>query len=234
MASDLLMTQSVIAGQALAAERADDRRVNTGDSSAVFSAPSSGDDPSQAISSEPTTVTIDRAIRAGREAQFERILREFIPKSLSFPGHLGVHVLKPPPGSRNYHVVLRFASRELLDRYRQWPEYLRFREAIEPLLERRDRVAELTGLESWFTPPEGYLQPLPKWKMALVTILAVWPVSLLLHLVVTPRLAGLPDWLSRLIVSALMVSLLTWVIMPRLTRLLANWLHPSAGVGQPA
>src|SRR5438132_1759297 len=47
---------------------------------------------------EAVTVIITRVVRPGSEAAFEDALRAFIPKSIAFPGHLGVHMLRPTPG----------------------------------------------------------------------------------------------------------------------------------------
>ena len=45
----------------------------------------------------PITVVITRAVREGSEEAFEATLRAFIPKSLTFPGHLGVFMLARRP-----------------------------------------------------------------------------------------------------------------------------------------
>jgi antibiotic biosynthesis monooxygenase (ABM) superfamily enzyme len=51
-------------------------------------------------------------------------------------------------------------------------------------------------------------------------------VSLLIGLFLGPHLRTLPLPLNVLVVSALIVTCLTWLIMPALTRLLHVWLHP--------
>src|SRR5262245_17726769 len=59
---------------------------------------------------EAVTVIITRVVRAGSEAAFENALRAFIPKSIAFPGHLGVHMLRPPPGGHEYGAVVKFRT----------------------------------------------------------------------------------------------------------------------------
>ncbi|MEX0713488.1 MAG: antibiotic biosynthesis monooxygenase [Pirellulales bacterium] len=181
---------------------------------------------------QPVTVNVVRTVRPGREEAFEAQIREFIPKSLTFPGHLGVHVVKPAARtSRDYHVVIKFAGRGQWQSFQAWPEYVRFRAAIEPLLEREPCVEEMTGLESWLTLPGAQtLRPLPRWKMALATLLGVYPTSLLIGVVAGPWLTRWPRWLQSLFFAVCMVALLTWVVMPLLTRLLARWLYPHAEV----
>lgn len=184
-----------------------------------------------AAPTDPLTVQISRTVRPGLEREFEEKVRAFVPRSLEFPGHLGVQVVKPAPGAgREYHVILRFSDRELWERFLASEAYTRFRAEIEPLLEKAPEVQEMCGLESWFTPPGEPLRPLPKWKMALVTLLGVYPVSLVLGLSVAPRLGELPKPLSSLVIAALIVAALTWVVMPLLTRVLHSWLHSQKGV----
>jgi len=88
------------------------------------------------------------------------------------------------------------------------------------------RVEELTGLESWFTLPGAALRPLPKWKMAAATLLGVFPTSLLLGETVGRGMVDWPLLLRSAVFAALMVALLTWVVMPLLTRALHNWFYP--------
>jgi antibiotic biosynthesis monooxygenase (ABM) superfamily enzyme len=177
---------------------------------------------------QAVTVNIVRTVLPGREDDFEALVRAFIPKSLTYAGHLGVHVVKPAAStSRKYYVVIKFATGKQWQSFQEWPEYLQFRAAIEPLLEREPCVEEMTGLESWFTLPGATsLRPLPRWKMALVTLLGVYPTSVLIGMFVGPWLTTWPGWLQSFVFATLMVAMLTWVVMPLLTRLFRFWLYP--------
>ena len=100
------------------------------------------------------TVTIRRRVKAGREAAFEDALREFIPQSLRFPGHLGVQVFRPAPGTApEWVVVIKFRSRRDYDGFRTSPEYARWTARILDLLEVGLVVEEQCGLETWFALP---------------------------------------------------------------------------------
>jgi antibiotic biosynthesis monooxygenase (ABM) superfamily enzyme len=78
--------------------------------------------------------------------------------------------------------------------------------------------------------------PPPKWKMALVILLAIYP----LLLVVLPLMGWIfegilwlgvpitvsPEFFVRTLVTAvILVALMTWVAMPLLTRLFRPWLQ---------
>ncbi|MFO0813552.1 MAG: antibiotic biosynthesis monooxygenase [Gemmatales bacterium] len=176
---------------------------------------------------DPLTIAITRTVKPGQEANFETLVRAFIPTSLTFPGHLGVHVVKPLAG-RSYQVWLKFARREQWQAFLDWPPYADFRLAIEPLLEREPCVEELSGLESWFTlPHQPVLHKLPRWKMATLTFLGVFPTSMLLGETVGRWVTAWPVWLNRMLLSACMVMVLTWVVMPLLTQAFARWLYGS-------
>ena len=64
----------------------------------------------------------------------------------------------------------------------------------------------------------------PRYKLALVTWVAAYALITTFLAVLGPTIADWPLALRTLVLSATMVAALTWVIMPRLTRLLGPWL----------
>ena len=109
--------------------------------------------------------------------------------------------------------------------FRTSPEYLEWNQLATELTEGNGRVQELTGLESWFTLPGAPLQRLPKWKMAIATFLAVFPVAMILNLTFGPVIQSWHFLLRNAFFNACVVALLTWVVMPLVTRALHGWLH---------
>jgi antibiotic biosynthesis monooxygenase (ABM) superfamily enzyme len=61
--------------------------------------------------------------------------------------------------------------------------------------------------------------------MAAVTLLGVYPTSLALSLTLGKIVRDWPMALASLVLSASMVVLLTWVVMPAITRVLHSWIH---------
>ncbi len=181
------------------------------------------------MNTDSVTVCITRNVKPGCEADFERALHDFVQRSLSLPGQHGVHVMRPAPGSgsREYGIIRKFASRDALTAFRTSPEYLEWNALALELTEGNGRVEELTGLESWFTLPGAALRPLPKWKMAVATFLGVFPVAMVLNLTLGPVIRSWNFMLSNAVFNAGVVSLLTWVVMPLITRALHGWLHPN-------
>jgi antibiotic biosynthesis monooxygenase (ABM) superfamily enzyme len=73
----------------------------------------------------PITVSITRTVKPGFEADFEHALHDFVQRSLAFPGQMGVHIMRPAPGSasREYGIIRKFADREALVAFRASSEY---------------------------------------------------------------------------------------------------------------
>ena len=177
--------------------------------------------------SEPIHIAVTRTVKAGCEADFEQALHDFVQRSLPLAGQLGVHILRPAPGSnsREYGIIRTFANRDAVATFRTSPEYLEWNNFMLQLTEGSGRAEELCGLESWFTLPGQPLRSLPKWKMAIATYLGVLLVVMGLGLTLGPLLKSWNFVLQNIIFNALVVALLTWVVMPIITRLLRPWLH---------
>ena len=68
------------------------------------------------------------------------------------------------------------------------------------------------------------MHPSPVWKMALLTWIGLWPVVTLMMWTVRPLIADLPVPLQTLLMTAIIVPLMTWALMPMLTRVFRGWL----------
>lgn len=172
------------------------------------------------------TVVVARRIHAGREGEYESLMRDFVAWSLARPGHQGLHILRPPPEERDYTVVSRFSDEAARRAYTDSPEYRQWMTRLAPLTDGDPRIQELTGLEGLVTMPGHELQRSPTWKLAIATFLGVLPTSLFLEQVLLPRLSALPWVFRSTLFAAAMVAMLSWIIMPLVTRALHKWLFP--------
>ena len=182
----------------------------------------------------PVTVAVIRIVKPGCEDAFEQALHDFVQDSLHLPGQLGVHILRPPPGSgsREYGILRRFENAEARDQFYRSPLFEEWKQKIVGLVEGEPRYEHLSGLETWFTlPGQQAIVPPPRWKMGFVTLLAVYPYSMLLGLTVGKWIGGWALPLNSLIFNACIVTGLTWFLMPLLTRLFKPWLYPNLGNG---
>lgn len=75
--------------------------------------------------------------------------------------------------------------------------------------------------------PNPYPQRPPKrYKTALLTWVGVFPTITILLYILSPPLASLPLVLRTFVLSAIMVPLLAYVVMPPLNRWARPWLFP--------
>jgi antibiotic biosynthesis monooxygenase (ABM) superfamily enzyme len=177
---------------------------------------------------EPITVNVARTVRPGCEPQFEAALREFLKNSLETPGQLGVHVFRPAEGDakREYRILRRFSDQGARDTFYDSALFQDWLRNVEPLSTGEPHYEELSGLETWFTlPGQRSIVPPPRWKMALVTFAAVYPASLLVPAVFRPLNGNWPLALRVFLNAGGIVILLTWLVMPLLTRFVRRWLY---------
>src|SRR5215207_10860298 len=88
-------------------------------------------------------------------------------------------------------------------------------------------VQRATGLETWFVlPGERAIVPPPRWKMLLITLMGAYPLVVLYSAFVLPSLEGWPLLVRAAVLPIVLLSLMTYVIMPQLSRLLGGWLYP--------
>ena len=177
---------------------------------------------------DPVTVLYSRRVKPGREADFEAWARGIVAAARQFPGHLGASVLDAP-GSREYHILFTFADRRSLRAWLDSDERRRWLVRVGELLEADRGLQQLTGLETWFKLPGSNvptMTPPPRWKMWLVSLVAVYPLVLAFQVLVVPRTARLPLPLRALVFPLVLLTLMTFVVMPMVTRALRRWLGP--------
>lgn len=180
-------------------------------------------------SKAPVTVEIITQARVGREADYEDWISGITRAAMRFKGHLGTNVYRPASGGRTYRVVFKFDRERNLERWEVSEERREWYERAEDLVEGKPRVERISGLETWFTlPDQGAIVPPPRYKMAVVTLLAIFPLIVVLTATLVPHLDALPTLLATVVTSSLLVTLMTWIVMPAMTRLFRKWLYPEA------
>lgn len=178
---------------------------------------------------EPIHIAITVRVRKPQVAEFERALTYFVSRSLAEPGARGVQCLYPPPGSASteYGLVRSFASAADRDAFYRSAFFTDWLHEIEPMVEGRSIRRELHGLEAWFRDGDAPMPP--RWKMALLTWPAVWFASTLMRTIVAPALGpNVPQMIEAGCVTAGVVVILTWVVMPFLVRIARPWLRPES------
>jgi antibiotic biosynthesis monooxygenase (ABM) superfamily enzyme len=171
----------------------------------------------------PIHVAITRRVRAGCEAEFQGALREFFKTSFAHGGVWGASMLTPPPGSetREYGILRTFASEQERAAFYESPMFKAWDERARTLTEGEPVYRQLHGLEAWFRSPHN---PPPRWKMATATFLGVFPLAMVLNLTIGPWIHSWNFILRNAVFNGCVVALLTWAVMPLITRAMRSWL----------
>jgi uncharacterized protein len=177
---------------------------------------------------EPVTVVVRRRVKPGSGPAYENWLGRLTSDAKTLGGYLGAEFHRPAPGSADYVSVFRFASLADLSAFENSAMRQKYLAEVAPLVEADAVWEKMTGLEFWFAPPQGtkVAQPSPH-RMALLLIAVVFALVMAINLALGPLMSGWPLALRLLVTVALQVVLMTYVIMPRLTRALAKWIYPS-------
>jgi uncharacterized protein len=170
---------------------------------------------------------ITHIIKEGKEKRYEDWLAGILGAVSSCPGYLGREIFRPAQGTRKYTSIVRFDSQDHLYAWANSDTRQSFISRVGDLLEKGDLHEIRTGIDFWFTP-EG-VRPPRSWKQFLLTLSAVYPLSLIIPHLLSPLFSVAPSLGHQLIEGLLMASiltgLLTFVIMPHYTRLVKRWLY---------
>jgi hypothetical protein len=180
--------------------------------------------------SDPVTIVVRRRVKPGREKDYEAWLQRLTKGAADkFKGYLGAEFHRPASAGGEYRSVFRFDSLPNLEAF----ERSDFRAAMlaeaAPMFAADANWERMTGLEFWFDPPPGTKVPQPSpHRMALVLIAVVFTLVLILNLTLGPLMTGWPLPLRVLGTVIIQVGLMTYVIMPRLTPLIARFIYPNS------
>jgi hypothetical protein len=133
----------------------------------------------------------------------------------------------PREGTRDFHLIQQFDNRQHLRQWIESEERARLLREARRLAASRTAVQQRTGLETWFHVPSeatATMRPPPRWKMWLISLVAIYPLVLAFQVFVVPLTASWPLPLRALTFPLVLLTLMTYVVMPLITRLLRRWL----------
>jgi antibiotic biosynthesis monooxygenase (ABM) superfamily enzyme len=176
---------------------------------------------------EPVAVVVSHRVDPTREEEFVAWQQRMTEAERAFPGFQGSQLFRPVPGVQDsWTVVYRFDTNEHLDR---WLESHERAELLAKAREFKDfDLRRIHPFGSWFSSADGGADghgP-PPWKSALSVLVGLYSTVVLLTLALNELWPDGDLWASLLLGTILSVTLLTWVVMPGVTRALAFWLAP--------
>jgi uncharacterized protein len=177
------------------------------------------------------TVVITHPVDPADENTFLAWQQRVTEAERTFPGFQGAELFRPVAGVQPAWTALyRYDSDEHAD---AWLESDQRRDLLRE--GRRFQDFELRRISSpfgsWFAQPgEEEAGDAPaNWKTALSVLVGLYPTVVLLTLAISEIWSTASLWQSLLLGNILSVGLLTWVVMPLVTRALRFWLVPGRG-----
>jgi uncharacterized protein len=172
------------------------------------------------------TIVVSRTVFPGFEKEYDAWVRKLADEARKSPGNTGVTMLIPEPGKGGlHHIIFNFADEKSMHIWETSYERQKLSHEADAFSKRSRQMQ--TGLETWFSIPEcPELDTPPHWKMAAVTWVGVFLGSCGIILIIDLFWKDHNFWAFNAVVGALLVSLLTWVVMPIFSRyVFRKWLY---------
>lgn len=178
----------------------------------------------QIASGDTVSVIMARKFTVENEGHLWQLEKQFEHHLKLAPGFLSVnHFPTTDEHDREYISIFQFDSTDNLIRWERSPIRNQLLEQVDALIEGDIRRKKIIGLEGMFEPSVAGSPP--RHKMAILITLVIFTMLLILKPVVANVLDFLPMFLQLFILVSVQVSLMTYVVMPTLTRWLSNWLY---------
>ncbi|MHA7135419.1 antibiotic biosynthesis monooxygenase [Oerskovia turbata] len=181
----------------------------------------------------PVTVSIHRRIRPDLVPDATRWVQAGVNMANTYPGFLGSGWVRAAKDSHDWHMLYRFADEATLDAWDSSPERVAWLRQGQGLVEEQ-RVERRTGIEGWFDAPARVEEPQvdggrapARWKQSVSIWLGFFPVNLAFTLLVSwaaPSFGDLPVVVRVLVTTLVLTPIMTYAVLPWVTRRLAPWL----------
>lgn len=177
----------------------------------------------------PVTRIVRRRVTPGHEEQYTAGVRDMFAAMKKHGGFVGGELIPPETPGGTYQMVSHFESEAALAEWDASTARAVALDALRPHAEDEPAYRRLTGLEAWFEGPvvPASTRP-PRLRMAIVTWLGIWPTASLFIWFVSPVLAqwGVPFLLITGFNTLMITVVMTYLVMPNLTKLMRGFLNP--------
>lgn len=183
-----------------------------------------------------STFVVEYIVPKGHEAIFRRWYDRLIKTARGYQGYTRTDLCPPldcGDGVVKWYSIVHFRTPEELNRWLKSGDRAEiFEQGRDTFLAYRYKSFS-TGLEGWFSAQVGgaessSLGP-PPWKQVLAVVLGLYPTIVIQGLVFEALgiMQGWPMPMALVINNLITSSILTWVVMPRVSRGLSFWLRPA-------
>ena len=188
---------------------------------------------SSPVETLPVTVSFTRRADPAHATEMTAWIRSGLTMAESFPGFLGGGWVRPRHGSDEWHMLCRFDSPATLAAWDDSTERAWWLGSAQGLAQ-TTRTEKRTGIEGWFDPPESteavdvpgpVTTPPPRWKQATTIWLVFFPLNLLATVTLGALLADVFVVVRVAVVTLTLTPLMTYLLLPWITRRLEWWLQ---------
>lgn len=175
----------------------------------------------------PITMIVSRRVKPGYESAFEQVNVNMIATTGRLERFPEVNIFRSlNPNNAEYCIILKF---DCISKLRRWERSAVRRKWLIELNKFTLSCSEIPivrGIETWFTLPIQRTIAPPRYKMALITWSAIFPLIVLINALFAPLLNQLPSITRSLVLTITLVLLMTYLLMPMMTKIFERWLYP--------
>ncbi len=174
------------------------------------------------------TIVTAHKVLPGKEVEYEAANKALNDAAARFPGFAGCEIFKPTAADDEYTTLVRFNNKANMDRWLNSPERKTGREVLyRTTIGHRTNVVA-TGFGSWFAFNAEDGIAAAAWKQAMVVICALFPVIMIDNMILENVLnnIGASFAVNIFIGTTLSTVILTWLLMPVISRTMDWWLSP--------
>jgi len=179
---------------------------------------------------DPVTLVISEIVRPDRIQEYEAWARGINHAARDFEGYLGTNVIRPRDHAfPEYVTIVKFDNYAHFRTWQASPVCREWLGKVRDLVEERVYQQQSYEPEMWFTLSRAASRKATQpayHKQVIVGAIAVYPLILLANTLLGPFLKGFHPQLGLLISVFFVSALLTYPVMPWLTRTLDFWLYP--------
>jgi antibiotic biosynthesis monooxygenase (ABM) superfamily enzyme len=184
----------------------------------------------------PVTVSFTRRADPAHAVEMTAWIRSGLTMAEGFPGFLGGGWVRPRHGADEWHMLCRFSSPATLAAWEASSERRWWLGSAQGLAE-VTRTERRTGIEGWFDAPVDASTEIPaamsapvappRWKQAITIWIVFFPLNLLATVTLGHLLADVHVVLRVAVTTLTLTPIMTYLLLPWVTRRLQRWLRPT-------
>jgi antibiotic biosynthesis monooxygenase (ABM) superfamily enzyme len=189
------------------------------------------------LSALAASLVVEHVVPSGKGLAFRWWHAKLTRLAKRYNGYIRTDLYAPVKGScpdqpLKWYSIVHFESPESLNQWLTSRDRETMIETGRKVFASYQFMSFSTGLEGWFSRETGTehigIAP-PAWKQNLSVILGLYP-TVMIQSALFAALGVMQSWSlpsSMLVNNIITSSILTWVVMPLVTRWLKFWLHPA-------